>query len=129
MLPLIQENIHLNKLSDSEARAAVLDWGDLETLRSLPRPVVILAADCVYFEPAFPLLLSTLEGLLDDDAVCYFCFKKRRKADFRFLKQAKKKFDMTLVTEGIDIDYWRRESISLYTMTKRRRHETRTTSN
>jgi hypothetical protein len=122
MLPLIQENIHLNKLSDSDVRAALLDWGDLETLRFLPRPAVILAADCVYFEPAFPLLLSTLEELLlDEDAVCYFCFKKRRKADFRFLKQAKKKFDMTLVTEGVDLNYCQRESIFLYTMTKRRR--------
>ena len=41
---------------------------------------VILAADCVYFEPAFPLLVRTLADLVPDESVeVLFCYKKRRK--------------------------------------------------
>jgi len=43
----------------------------------------ILAADCVYFEPAFPLLVKTLADLVPDRSVeVLFCYKKRRKVDF-----------------------------------------------
>ena len=41
---------------------------------------IILAADCVYFEPAFPLLVKTLAELAPDKSVeVLFCYKKRRK--------------------------------------------------
>jgi len=43
---------------------------------------VILAADCVYFEPAFPLLVQTLEDLAIQNGKqpdFLFCYKKRRK--------------------------------------------------
>jgi hypothetical protein len=60
------------------------------------QPDVILAADCVYFEPAFPLLLTTLSDLLTlcPSATIYFCFKKRRRADMKFLKKAQKAFNV-----------------------------------
>ena len=32
---------------------------------TIQRPDLILAADCVYFEPAFPLLVQTLSELSD----------------------------------------------------------------
>lgn len=80
------------------------------------KPNVVLAADCVYFEPAFPLLLTTLEDLLElcKDAVIYFCFKKRRRADLQFIKNAKKMF---LVEEIADDDRatFSREGLFLYT--------------
>jgi hypothetical protein len=79
-----------------------------------------LAADCVYFEPAFPLLIATLEELfgLCEDAVVYFCFKKRRKADMHFMKNARKKF---LVEEIEDIDRptFSREALFLYTFKRK----------
>jgi hypothetical protein len=79
------------------------------------KPNVILAADCVYFEPAFPLLLATLQELLElcGDAVIYFCFKKRRRADVQFMKNARKKF---LVEEIEDVDRktFSREGLFLY---------------
>jgi hypothetical protein len=82
---------------------------------------VILAADCVYFEPAFPLLLVTLERImaLCGDVVVYFCFKKRRRADMQFMKMAKKKF---LVEEVEDQDRatFSRESLFLYTFRRRK---------
>ncbi|KAM5443964.1 Protein-lysine N-methyltransferase efm6 [Microsporum ferrugineum] len=119
MFPLMQQNIELNGLT-GVVHAALLDWGDEEAVRALPKAKVILAADCVYFEPAFPLLLSTLEALLEEeDAVCYFCFKKRRKADLRFIKQVKKKFDFTEVTDGVDREFCKQERIFLYTLRRR----------
>lgn len=77
---------------------------------------MILAADCVYFEPAFPLLLATLTELLDlcNDAVIYFCFKKRRKADMQFMKKAKKSFLVEEI-EDIDRETFSREGLFLYT--------------
>lgn len=81
---------------------------------------MILAADCVYFEPAFPLLLTTLEELLEvcNDAIIYFCFKKRRKADLQFMKKAKKLF---LVGEIEDQDrpVFSREALFLYTFKRK----------
>ena len=42
---------------------------------------LVLAADCVYFEPAFPLLVQTLRDLhaANPSAEFLFCYKKRRK--------------------------------------------------
>jgi hypothetical protein len=79
-------------------------------------PSVILAADCVYFEPAFPLLLQTLTELLNQNHNCvvYFCFKKRRRADLQFMKSAKKKFKVEEV-EDADKPVWSREGLFLYT--------------
>lgn len=46
---------------------------------SIPKPDIIFAADCVYFEPAFPLLVKTLANLSDTSTEILFCYKKRRK--------------------------------------------------
>jgi len=86
MLPLMRRNIALNNL-DHTVRAEVLDWGaplPAAVLANLPD--VVLAADCVYFEPAFPLLRATLLALIGEGTVCWFCFKKRRRADAGFLR-------------------------------------------
>ena len=47
---------------------------------------MILAADCVYFEPAFPLLVQTLKDLANASSTCefLFCYKKRRKVRYCF---------------------------------------------
>ena len=84
------------------------------------KPNVILAADCVYFEPAFPLLLTTLEEFMDvcNDAVIYFCFKKRRRADMQFMKNAKKKF-LVEELEDQDRETFSREGLFLYTFKRK----------
>ena len=116
MLPLIQQNIALNAAGTS-VQALPLSWGEsLPAIPSFSPPMVILAADCCYYEPAFPLLLDTLEDLLGatSDACCYFCFKKRRKADLGFVKMAKKRFEVT--NGGLDDpqrEIWQREGIFL----------------
>ncbi len=83
-------------------------------------PDTILAADCVYFEPAFPLLLATLGDLLElsPSATIYFCFKKRRRADMQFLKSAKKAFTVTEI-EDDDRPVFSREGLFLYSFTRK----------
>ena len=51
---------------------------------------IFLAADCVYFEPAFPLLVQTLEDLAlqnGENSDFLFCYKKRRKVGHLFCKR------------------------------------------
>lgn len=84
------------------------------------KPDTILAADCVYFEPAFPLLMQTLKDLLalNPSATVYFCFKKRRRADMQFLKTARKNFILTEVKDE-DRPKFSREGLFLYTFTRK----------
>jgi hypothetical protein len=85
------------------------------------RPDTILAADCVYFEPAFPLLLQTLGDLLTlcPSATIYFCFKKRRRADMHFLAKAKKTFKVVEI-EDDERPVFSREGLFLYTFEAKR---------
>ena len=114
MLPLLTENVALNP-SRIPVGSIPLSWGEpLPECLLLKPPTIVLAADCCYYEPAFPLLLNTLDDLLSQTsaACCYFCFKKRRKADMSFVKMARKRFD---VREGAVNDpkrvVWQREGI------------------
>jgi len=74
----------------------------------------------VYFEPAFPLLMKTLQDLLEvcPSATVYFCFKKRRRADMQFLKAAKKAFQVTEVADE-DQPVFSREGLFLYTFSRK----------
>ena len=117
MLSLMQRNIALNQLPVSLTHASVLDWGAPET--NLESPDVILAADCVYFEPAFPLLLQTMEWLIGPRTVCYFCFKKRRRADLRFVKNMKKIFRVEEVDDDLDKGVWSRDALFMYRVVMR----------
>ncbi|KAH9943016.1 putative methyltransferase-domain-containing protein [Epithele typhae] len=79
LLPIMHQNVALNNLQAS-VTVAELNWGE-PLPAEIPRPDVILAADCVYFEPAFPLLVQTLAALVSDRSTeVLFCYKKRRKA-------------------------------------------------
>ena len=105
MLALMEKNIQLNGL-DARVHAQIYDWGVTVSpsfATSTGYPDIVLAADCVYFEPAFPLLLQTLSNLVGPQTVCYFCFKKRRKADMRFIRDLRKTFVVG------EIDYPHRE--------------------
>lgn len=119
MFSLMQDNIQLNGL-ESSAEASILDWGEPIPAHIPPKPDVILAADCVYFEPAFPLLIATLQDLLGPDSVCYFCFKRRRRADLRFMKMAKKTFLVEEVKDDPNAQSYSRENLFLYTIRAKR---------
>jgi protein N-lysine methyltransferase METTL21A len=113
MLPLMRENIALNGL-EGKVAARVYGWGGAPPEDVPGHPDVILAADCVYFEPAFPLLQKTLEDLIGPNTVCYFCFKKRRRADMQFMKAIKKTLVVEDVTDDPDREVYARENITLY---------------
>ncbi|KAI0472877.1 putative methyltransferase-domain-containing protein [Xylariaceae sp. FL0804] len=120
MLSLMEHNAALNGLGD-KVRPAVLNWGEpLTQAVAAHRPDVILAADCVYFEPAFPLLLATLGDLLAlcPAATVYFCFKKRRRADAQFLRRARKQFAVAEL-EDEDRPAFGRDGVFLYAITRK----------
>lgn len=113
MFALMEQNITLNSLED-RVKASIYDWGSAVP-SGLPRhPDVILAADCVYFEPAFPLLQQTMQDLIGPNTICYFCFKKRRRADLHFIKAIKKTFVIEDVTDDPEKPIWSRENLFLY---------------
>ncbi|KAK4551950.1 Protein-lysine N-methyltransferase efm6 [Recurvomyces mirabilis] len=112
MLALMQRNIQLNSLQTA-VRAAVYEWGGARPADVPAHPDIVLAADCVYFEPAFPLLHKTLEDLIGANSICYFCFKKRRRADMQFMKAARKTFIIEDVLDDPDREIYARENISL----------------
>lgn len=113
----MKQNIFLNHLSET-VHATVLDWGTTISA-DIPRfPDLVLAADCVYFEPSFPLLILTLQNLMGPNSICYFCFKKRRRADFRFVKQARKHFEITEIEDNFGVDF-KRENLFLYSIRKK----------
>lgn len=121
MLALMRRNIALNHLEDRVV-AKVYDWGTAPPSTMLPLgaeyPDIVLAADCVYFEPTFPLLLQTLKDLIGPTTTCYFCLKKRRKADMRFLRHMMRKFRVDqVVYEGKEGDQI--EGIFLYAVRRK----------
>lgn len=116
MIPLLEENLALN-FTRPFVQSLPLSWGEpIPAMHPFKAPDIILAADCCYYEPAFPMLLNTLERLLamTSNSCCYFCFKKRRKADLGFVKMARKRFSVK--DGGLDDprrEVWQREGIFL----------------
>ncbi|KAI5236509.1 hypothetical protein E4T43_08583 [Aureobasidium subglaciale] len=112
MFSLMERNIALNNLQD-RVKPSIYDWGG-PIPEGIPKhPDVILAAECVYFEPAFPLLQQTMKDLIGPNTVCYFCFKKRRRADMNFVKVMKKMFVVEPIEDDPDKPKWSRENLHL----------------
>ncbi|CAN8106250.1 unnamed protein product [Discula destructiva] len=120
MLSLMEHNIALNEVK-GRVKPMVLNWGQPLPAEIVQlQPDVILAAECVYFEPAFPLLLQTLRDLLAlcPAATVYFCFKKRRRADLHFVKRARKAFHVVEVDDD-ERPIFCRQGLFLYTFTSK----------
>jgi hypothetical protein len=112
MYDLMNRNITLNNLH-SRVQATIYDWGG-PTPSCIPQhPDIILAAECVYFEPALPLLQQTMKDLIGPNTTCYFCFKKRRRADMNFVKVMKKMFVVEPVEDDPEKAVWSRENLHL----------------
>ncbi|KAL1302263.1 hypothetical protein AAFC00_002684 [Neodothiora populina] len=116
MLGLLKQNIALNSLM-SRVKASIYDWGNAVPSDLPQHPDILLAAECVYFEPAFPLLQQTLRDLIGPNTVCYFCFKKRRRADLHFMKAIRKTFVVEDVADDPEKPVWSRENLFLYRIT------------
>lgn len=128
LLPLLEQNTLLNGLTldmngehvDNVGQSAVrvhvssLSWGQ-PISASIPRePDILLAADCAYFEPSFPLLLNTLKLLIGINTILWFCYKKRRKADKVMVRMLKKTFNVREV-KGT----WEQDGIWLFEVRER----------
>ncbi|KAF3916002.1 hypothetical protein AA313_de0209720 [Arthrobotrys entomopaga] len=108
MMELMQENVVFNGLQD-KIKCGLLDWADPLPDFVTKKPVdIVLAADCVYFEPAFPLLERTLCDIAGTDT----------EADLRFIKAIRKKFTLTEIKDEGHEEYTK-ESIYLYLMKKK----------
>ncbi|KIW31748.1 uncharacterized protein PV07_03346 [Cladophialophora immunda] len=121
MFALMRKNIALNNLEEKVV-AEVYDWGTPPPPAILTpgaqHPDIVLAADCVYFEPAFPLLLRTLGDLIGPETTCFFCFKKRRKADMRFIRDMMRNFHAEYIEyDGKEAD--QKEGIFLYAVRRK----------
>jgi lysine methyltransferase len=71
----------------------------------LQPPDIVLAADCIYLEAAFPLLVSTLVALVppppERAPEVLLSYKKRRKADKRFFAMLKTYFTWSSLVRGL----------------------------
>jgi hypothetical protein len=67
---------------------------------------LVLAADCVYLESAFPLLEKTLLDLTENGTLILMAYKKRRKADARFFKAMRKNFVIDQVSRTGRDRWW-----------------------
>lgn len=117
LLPIMRRNVSTNNLCNN-VKVAELHWGSPIPLE-IPRPDLILAADCVYFEPTFPLLVQTLTDLADARTEILFCYKKRRKADKRFFALLKKTFTWEEVEDDPNRSVYNREAITLLRLSKK----------
>jgi len=116
LLEIMKRNVTLNHLK-ATVKVAQLNWGT-PAPTDIPRPDIILAADCVYFEPAFPLLVKALDDLSDQTTEIIFCYKKRRKADKRFFGFLRKKFTWKEVTDDSNLHMYNRQAITLIRLFK-----------
>ncbi|KAI0786436.1 putative methyltransferase-domain-containing protein [Abortiporus biennis] len=118
LLDIMARNVELNALQDHVV-VKELNWGE-PVPQDLLDIDMILAADCVYFEPAFPLLVQTLKDLAAGrNSDILFCYKKRRKADKRFFALLKKEFNWSEVLDDPDRENYHREAISLLRLTRK----------
>ncbi|KJA24587.1 hypothetical protein HYPSUDRAFT_136012 [Hypholoma sublateritium FD-334 SS-4] len=116
LLSIMNRNVSLNNLQGRVA-VAELNWGAQIPI-DIPQPDIVLAADCVYFEPAFPLLVQTLNDLASPSTEILFCYKKRRHADKRFFGMLKKKFMWKEVMDDPNRKIYNREAITLVQLVK-----------
>lgn len=119
MLPLLEVNIALNGLDD-RVHAAILDWGT--ELESQYKDIdLVLAADCVYLEKAFPLLEKTLLDITATrDVPIWMSYKRRRKADRLFFRAIRKKFIVNEIKDFPEFEQFHRDSVFLFELRNKR---------
>ncbi|CCK71612.1 putative protein-lysine N-methyltransferase KNAG_0H01980 [Huiozyma naganishii CBS 8797] len=124
LVPLMQKNIELNCVN-TEMIAEELWWGEplsgafaphSEGLSKVTSVDLILAADCVYLEKAFPLLEKTLLDLTNcsKPPVILMAYRKRRNADKRFFRKIGKHFTVREITDFSTYDQYLKQRTHLF---------------
>lgn len=72
----------------------------------------MLTAESLSVESNVPLLTATMEALMGNDTVCYFCYKKRRRADKAMIRKLSKLFEVDEIKE------WEKDGVFLYEIKK-----------
>lgn len=114
----MDKNIKLNGLEE-KVFARSLSWGDELPEFAKDGVDVILAADCVYLEKAFPLLEKTLIDLTTKDTLVLMSYKKRRKADMKFFRKIKKNFDVVEITDFNTYEIYSKQNVHLFQMIRK----------
>lgn len=118
LVPLMQKNIELNELEDV-VHSATLAWGEPLPSYAKDGVDVILAADCVYLEKAFPLLEKTLLDMTNKDTLVLMSYRKRRKADSKFFRKIRKNFDIVPITDFEDYNHYLKQRTHLFQLVRR----------
>lgn len=118
LVPLMEKNIELNGLTDT-VHAATLSWGEPLPDYAKDGVDVILAADCVYLERAFPLLEKTLLDLTNENTLVLMSYRKRRKADSKFFRKIRKNFDIIQIRDFKDYKSYIKQSVNLFQLVRR----------
>ncbi|GMF52306.1 unnamed protein product [[Candida] boidinii] len=128
LVTIMNQNVELNQIS-TIVNARVLSWGE-----ELPQDIqntgvdLVLAADCVYHEVLFDILRKTLVDLCKVNKLKYpqgskretvilMASRKRRRADVRFFKKAKKCFNMVEIKDYKEYEEFRNQNIHILKMT------------
>ena len=121
LLPLLQHNVDLNAPNIRNSTSVVphlLSWGQSISPTIPCPPDVLLAADCCYLESNVPLLIATMEALMGTDTICYFCYKRRRRADKDMIRKLSKLFEVEEVKGK-----WEKDGVFLYKVQKAKRRQ------
>lgn len=119
LVPLMDRNIVLNDLENTVG-AATLSWGGILPDYAKEGVDLILAADCVYLEEAFPLLEKTLLDLTEETSpLIIMAYRKRRKADGKFFKEIRKNFEIIPITDFKEYDFYLRQRVTIFQMVRK----------
>ena len=118
LLSLMNDNIFINMPKPPPSsvliNARILPWGEPIPSSVYQHPDVLLAADCAYIEESFPLLFRTLEHLMGQETVLFFCYKKRRKRDKDCIRMIGKSFEVQAIKGA-----WESEGVFLFEVRRR----------
>lgn len=124
LVGLMETNVNLNHLAETVS-VEILSWGEPLKEKFGPdakadKVDLVLAADCVYLETAFPLLEKTLLDLTEGDTppAVLMSYRKRRKADKNFFRLIRKNFKIVPITNFIRYDYYLKKQTHLFQLVR-----------
>ncbi|KAL6944478.1 hypothetical protein ACO0RG_001215 [Hanseniaspora osmophila] len=124
LLPLLEENIKHNNM-ENIIHAKELWWGQAIDKKEfdLNKVDLILAADCVYHECLFEILIETFMNLteVNQDTPILLAYKKRRNADKRFFQKLKKHFICLDLSNFRMYEHAKTHKMHMYLITRKKR--------